>query len=88
MWDINVSPTQEDPRVPAHSPEVEEALKPVPIECWKSESEKDSMDTCMEGQNNGKEDLSLSSQSIEHPLGQGSSRQKFKQWSFQSEPSD
>ena len=33
--DINV-PTQEDPGVPARSPEVEEALKPVNIEDWVS----------------------------------------------------
>ena len=68
------TPTQEDPGVPAHSPEVEEALKPVPIEDWVSESVKGSIDTRMEGQDNRQQDLSLSSQSVEHPLGQGSSR--------------
>ena len=41
---INV-PTQEDPGVPAHSPDMEEALKPLNIECWASK-----MDACMEGQ--------------------------------------
>ena len=86
MVDLNV-PTQEDPGVPAQSPEVEEALQPVAIECWASESEQNfAMDPGMEGQE--LEDPSLSSQSAEPPLGQGSSRQKFKQWSFQSEPSD
>merc|ERR1711867_384543 len=50
MADLN-TPTQEDPGVPAHSSEVEEALKPVSIECWASESEQDStMDASMEGQ--------------------------------------
>ena len=44
------------------------------------------MDTCMEGQDDRQEDPSLSSQSVEPPLGQGSLRQKFEQWSFQSEP--
>ena len=39
------APTQEDPEVPAHSLEVEEALKPVHIECWVS-----MMDAGMEGQ--------------------------------------
>ena len=43
--------TQEDPGVPARSPEVEEALKPVPIDCRASESEQDStMDAGIEGQ--------------------------------------
>ena len=46
------------------------------------------MDPGMEGQDEGQEDPSLSSQSVEPPLGQGSSRQKFEQWSFQSEPSE
>ena len=78
MADLN-APTQEDPGVPAHSPEVEEALKLVFIDYWASESEKDSIDTRMEGQDDGQEDPSLSSQSVELPLGQGSSRQKFKQ---------
>ena len=41
MADLN-TPTQEDPGVPPRSLEVEEALKPVPIECWTSESEQDS----------------------------------------------
>ena len=87
MADLNTQ-THEDPRVPAHSPEVEEALKLVPIEDWVSESEKGSMDTRMEGQDVRQEDPSLSSQSVELPPGQGSSSQKFKQWSFQSEPSN
>ena len=87
MADLN-SPTREDPGVPACFPEVEEAIKQVPIEDWVYESEKGSMDAHMEGQDNRQEDLSLSSQSVEPPLGQGSSRQKFEQWSFQSEPSD
>ena len=42
----------------------------------------------MEGQEEGLEDSSLSLSSVEPPLGQGSSRQEFKQWSHQSEPSD
>ena len=51
--DLN-SPAQEDPEVSAHSPEVEEALKPVPIKCWASESEQDStMDAGMDGQDAG-----------------------------------
>ena len=78
MVDLN-APTQEDPGVPAHSPEVEEALKPIPIKCWASESEKDSMDTRMEGQDIRQEDPCLPSQSVEPiPLGQGCSRQKFE----------
>ena len=81
--------TQEDPGVPARSPEVEEALKPVHIECWASESEqKTPMDAGMEGQDVRQEDPCLPSQSVEPPLGQGSSRQKFEQWSFQSEPTE
>ena len=42
----------------------------------------------MDGQDKGLEDPSLSSQSAEPPLGQGGSRQKFEQWSHQSEHSD
>ena len=42
----------------------------------------------MEGQEEGLEDPSLSLSSVEPPLGQGSSRQEFEQWSHQSEPSD
>ena len=34
------------------------------------------------------EDPCLPSQLVEPPLGQGSSRQKFEQWSNQSEPTD
>ena len=55
------TPTQEDTGVAAYSPEVEEALKPVPIEDWVSVSEKGSMDIRMEGQYVGQEDPSLSS---------------------------
>ena len=47
------TPTQEDPEVPAHSPEVEEALKPVPIEDWASKS----MDTGMEARMSDKRTL-------------------------------
>ena len=69
MADLNVS-TQEDPRVPAWSPEVEEALKPVAIMCWASESEQDSaMDPKTEGQDMGLEDPSLSLHSAVPPLG-------------------
>ena len=46
------------------------------------------MDAYMEGQDGGQEDPCLPSQSVEPPLGQGSSRQKFEQWSFQSEPTE
>ena len=42
----------------------------------------------MEEQDNGQVDPCLPSQSVELPLGQGSSRQKFKLWSFQSEPTE
>ena len=59
------APTQEDPGVPACSPEVEEALKPVHIEDWVSKSEKGSMDTCMEGQDVRQEDPCLPSRSVE-----------------------
>ena len=76
------TPTQEDPGVPAHSLEVEEALKPEGF-CWVSE-----MDAYTEGQDGRQEDPCLPSQSVEPPLGQGSSRQKFEQWSFQSEPTE
>ena len=60
------------------------------IEWWASESEQDSpMDPGMEGQDEGLEDPSPSSQFAEPPLGQRSSRQEFKfEWSHQSEPSD
>ena len=77
--DLN-SQAQEDLKVPAHSPEVEEALKPVPIKCWASESEEDStMNADMEGQDVGQEDPCLPSQSVEPiPLGQGCSRKKFE----------
>ena len=69
------APSQEDPGVPAWSPKVEEALQPVAID-WVSKSEQDSaMDPGMEGLDQGQEDPSLSSQSVEPPLGQGSSRQ-------------
>ena len=77
------TPTQEDPGVPAHSPEVEEALKPLNIECWASK-----MDAYMEGHDLGQNDPCFPSQSVEPPLGEGSSRQKFEQWSFQSEPTE
>ena len=83
------APTQEDPGVPARSAEVEAALQPIHIQCWVMESEQDStLEPSMEGQEEGLEDPSLSLSSVEPPLGQGSSRQEFKQWSHQSEPSD
>ena len=54
MADLD-TPTQEDPGVPARSSEVEEALKPVPIKCWASESEQDStMDTHRRGRTTDK----------------------------------
>ena len=46
------------------------------------------MDPSMEGEDKGLEDPNLSPQSAEPPLGQGSSRQDFEQWSHQSESSD
>ena len=47
------------------------------------------MDAGFEEQNVGQEDPCLPYQSAEPiPLGQGYSRQMFKQWSFQSEPTD
>ena len=46
------TPTQEDPGVPAHSPEVEEALKPVHTECWASK-----MDAGMDGSTSDKRTL-------------------------------
>ena len=68
--------------VPAWSPEVEAALQPVAIKCRASESEKDStMDLSMEGLHEGLENPILSLQSAELPLGQGTFRQKFEQWS-------
>ena len=76
---INV-PTQEDPGVPARSPEVEAALQPVPINCWALESKQDSaIDPSIEGQDEGLEDPSLSLQSVEPPLGQESSGLEFEQ---------
>ena len=42
----------------------------------------------MEGQDVIQEDPSLSSQSVELPPGQGSSRQNLEQWSFYLEPSE
>ena len=76
------APTHEDPRVPTQYPEVEVALHPVPIECWASKSEQESaMYPSIEGQDKGLEDPSLSLQSVEPALGQGSSRQEFEQWS-------
>ena len=83
--DLNV-PTEEDPGVSAQSPEKEATLQPVATECRASKSEQESaMDPSMEGQDEGLEDPSLSLSSAEPPLGQGSSRQEFKQWSQQSE---
>ena len=47
------------------------------------------MDDGMEEQEVGQEDPCLPSQSAEPiPLGQGCSRQKFEQWSFQSESTE
>ena len=83
------APTQEDPGVPARSPEVEAILQPVDIPCWAMESDPDSvMEPSMEVQEQGLEDPSLSPTPVEPPLGQGSSRQEFEQWSHQSETSD
>ena len=50
VQDINSSPTQEDPGVPAHSPRTEEALNPVPLD-WVTESEQNApLDPIMEDQ--------------------------------------
>ena len=75
MADLN-SPTQEDPGVPAHSPEVEEALKPVPLD-WVTESEQNApLDPSMEEQEVGQQpEPCLPPPSPEPiPLGQGCSR--------------
>ena len=78
--DLNSSPTQEDPEVPACSPRTEEALQPVHIGDWSSECEQNApLDAGLEGQEVGKEDPCLPSQSAEPiSLGQGCSRQKFE----------
>ena len=81
------SPTQEDPGAPAHSQVVVEILKDIPKpENFDWVAEMDAHNT--EEQDNGQMDPCLPSQSVELPQGQGSSRQKFKPWSFQSEPTD
>ena len=68
---------------------MEAALQHVDIPCWALESEQDStLDPSMEGQEKGLEDPHLSLSYAEPPLGQGSSRQEFEQWSYQSEHSD
>ena len=84
--DVNSSPTQEDPGVPARSPRTEAALQPVSLD-WVTESElyaplasileDDEPDVRLQ------EDPCLSSPPAEPiPLGQGCSRQKFQRWSF------
>ena len=87
--DVNV-PTQEDPGVPPHAPEVEEALQPTNISDWSSEVDQNvPLDTGLEEQDVGQVDPCLPFQSAEPiPLGQGYARQKFEQWSFQFEPTD
>ena len=87
--DVNV-PTQEDPEVPAHSPRMEEALQPTNIGDWSSKCEQNApLDAGMEEQEVGQEDPCLPSQSAEPiPLGQGCSRWKFEQWSFQVGPTE
>ena len=89
MVDVNV-PTQEDPGVPACALEVKEALQPTNIGDWSSKVEQDvPLDAGLEEQFIGQVDPCLPSQSDEPiPLGQGCSRQKFKQWSFLFEPND
>ena len=81
--DINSSPTQEDPGVPARSPRTEEALQPVPLD-WVTESERNNtpLDPIWEDQKQEvrlQQDPCLPSLSDEPiPLGQGCSRQKFE----------
>ena len=92
VQDVNSSPTQEDPGVPARSPRTEEALQPVPLD-WVTESERNApLDPILEDQEQEvglQQDPCLPSLSDEPiPLGQGCSRQKFEQWSFQSEPTE
>ena len=81
------SPTQEDPGVPAHSQVVAEILRDIPKpENFNWVAKMDAHNT--EEQDNGLMDPCLPSPSVELPQGQGSSRQKFEPWSFQSEPTD
>ena len=81
------SPTQEDPGVPAHSQGVAEIPRDIPKpENFDWVAEMDAHNT--EEQDNGQMDPCLPSQSVELPQGQGSSRQKFEPWSFQSEPTE
>ena len=70
--------------VPACSQVVAEILRDIPKpENFDWVAEMDAHNT--EEQDNGQIDPCLPSQSVELPQGQGSSRQKFEQWSFQSD---
>ena len=92
MRDINSSPTQEDPGVPAHSPRTEAALQPVLLN-WAAESELYApLPPVME---NDEQDVGLQQDPClpylpaePNPLDLRCSRQRFKQDSFQSEPND
>ena len=81
------SPTQEDPGVPARSQVVAKILKDISKpENLDWVAKMDAHNT--EEQDNRLMDPCLPSPSVELPQGQGSSRQKFKPWSYQSEPTD
>ena len=79
-----------DPVVPARSAEIEKALQPILGLDWIQEIEdQDSthLEHCSVEQDLGHVDPSFSPSPVE-PLGQGGSREKFKQCSHQSEHSD
>ena len=83
--------TPVDPPVPARSSETEEALQPVPISGWVEETEEQYsafLEFSSEVQDVGNVDPSFFHSSVEPLLGQGGSREEFKLWSHQSEPSD
>ena len=76
------APTPVDPAVPARSAETEEALQPVPIPCWVAETEEQDsafLEPSLEVQDMGHVDPSFSPSPVEPPLGQGGSREEFKQ---------
>ena len=96
--DVNSSPTQEDPEVPARSHEelakecVKNIPKPDPDFDWLVEmNSHDRRNVCQEQQEQDVrlyQDPCLPSPSAEPiPLDQGCSRQRFEQESVQSEPS-
>ena len=91
VQDVNSSPTQEDPGVPARSPRTEAALQPVSLD-WAAEPELYApLPPVLEDDEQAvglQQDPCLPSPPAEPiPLDQGCSRQRFEQESVQSEQS-